>query len=109
MRAKVAKMVRRLLTAAWLVFCAGLWRWLGIRSAGRVLIWRLGDPREDTRAVAGMLLAKAGRKALPLLTEAADRREHLECVLPMLADLGETRYEPLMRDLAANPEPLLAK
>jgi len=102
-------MLRRLLVAFWLTICAGVWRFLGVRPAGRVLVRHLGDPHEDTRAVAGMLLAKGGRRALPLLAEAADRREHLECVLPMLADLGETRYEPLMRDLASHPEPLLAK
>jgi hypothetical protein len=102
-------MLRRLLVAFWLTICAGVWRWLGVRPAGRVLVRHLGAVHEDTRAVAGMLLAKAGRKALTLLAEAADRREHLECVLPMLADLGETHYEPLMRDMASQSEPLMAK
>ncbi len=102
-------MFARLAKAFWLWCCAWLWRLLRLRWAGRRLIAGLDAGHEETRAVAGMMLAKAGKDALPLLAEAVERRRHLEIVLPILADLGAEQYRPVMEECAAQPNPLLAK
>src|SRR5437016_3062624 len=102
-------MFGRLCTAIWLYWCSLMLRLFGLRWAGRRLIKHLGTPHEETRAVAGMLLAKAGKAALPVLAEAVERRQHLDVVLPILADLGVEQYRAVMQDCAAMTDPLLAK
>ncbi|HMP01810.1 MAG TPA: hypothetical protein PKD86_15380 [Gemmatales bacterium] len=88
----------------------GLWRGLGLRSAGRRLVGDLGSGHETQAMLAGMLLTRAGRASLPLLGEAAERGEDLENVLPLLADLGDRTHEPLMRACASRTdEPSVAR
>ena len=66
--------MRLLLGALRLFVYRALWYWLGITSAGRALVRALGSPDENIRSIAGILLAKSGKRAEPLLQEALNRR-----------------------------------
>lgn len=85
-----------------------LWRSTGLRSAGRTLVAALGSPDEDLRSLAGIFLARGGRRAEPLLREALARREHLPMVLTVLGSLGDPRCEPDFRSFSQDPDPAVA-
>jgi HEAT repeat protein len=85
------------------------WRATGSRAAGRVLIRALGSDDESVRAAAGMLLERGGRRAEPLLVEAAERRESLPEVLVILGDLGDPAAEPLLERFADDADPEVAR
>ncbi|HET7875910.1 MAG TPA: hypothetical protein VFN71_10360 [Methylomirabilota bacterium] len=86
-----------------------LWRATGLKTAGRALISALGSEDEDVRAAAGMLLVKAGKRAVPLLREALLRRENLPMVLSILGDLGDRESREEVARLAGDPDPRVAK
>jgi HEAT repeat protein len=85
------------------------WRATGSRAAGRVLVRALGSTNESVRAAAGMLLERGGRRAEPLLVEAAERRESLPEVLVILGDLGDPATEPLLRRFADDHDPEVSR
>ena len=68
---------------------AAAWRAFGSKSAGRVLINALASPDENVRIIAGMLLVKGGRRALPLLREALKGRSALATVITIIGDIGD--------------------
>lgn len=86
-----------------------IWRATGLRSVGRRLIVALGSRDENVSTIAGMCLVKAGAKALPLLQEALDRREHLPQVLQIIADIGEPGTEATLERFTRDPDPKVAK
>src|SRR5262245_63986648 len=81
--------MRLLLGALRLFVYRALWYWLRITSAGRALVRALGSPDENIRSIAGILLAKSGKRAKPLLQEALDRRENLPNVITVLGTMGD--------------------
>ena len=95
--------------AAKLFAYRALWRATGSLAAGRALVRALGSADEDLRTIAGMLLAKAGKSAEPLLQEALDRRENLPMILTLLADIGDSRLEPEIRAFSHDQDPNVAK
>ena len=86
-----------------------IWRAIGLRSVGRRLIAALGSPDENVYTIAGMCLVKAGAKALPLLQEALDRRQHLPQVLQIIADIGEPGTETALKRFTRDSDPKVAK
>lgn len=89
--------------------CNAIWRATGLRLAGRALVRALGHKDEDLQTIAGMLLVQAGQRAEPLLEEALLRREALPMVLTVLADLGDRRFEPQLRQFAHDRDPKVAE
>jgi len=86
------------------------WRATGARSAGRVLVRALSSPDETVRTVAGILLEKGGRRrAAPVLYEAVERRESLDVVLLILADLEVPGAEPVLARFTDDPDPEVAR
>ena len=81
----------------------------GMRPAGRALVRALGSEHEDVRAVAGMSLVQTGRRAEPVLVEAAERRENLPLVLTILGDIGDPACEPLLQRFTDDPDPEAAR
>ena len=90
------------LTLAKVVASAAAWRTFGSKSAGRVLINALSSPNENVRIIAGMLLVKGGRRALPLLREALKGRSALVTVITIVGDIGDKsavgEIEPFLHD-----------
>ena len=92
------------------LFLAGaIWRMLGIRSIGRILVRALGTKDEQVRMIAGMMLVKGGKKSEPLLQEALARRENVPVVLTVLASIGDPAVEPQLRRFAYDNDPQISK
>jgi hypothetical protein len=85
----------------------GLWRLAGL--GGNLLINALGDRRETVRTIAGMLLARAGPTAKPLLEQAMAERYYLPIVLTILADIGDRGMEVEIRRFRDDPDPQVAE
>lgn len=92
------------------VLAAGaLWRIVRARFAGRALIRSLGARDENARTIAGMLLARSGQRALPLLREAMIRHEHLPAVLVIAGSIGDRSLEPEIRSFVSDTDPQVAR
>ena len=98
----------RIVPALSLFLSRAVWRATGWQAAGRPLVHALGSPDEDVRSIAGVLLAKAGKNAEPLLREALARRENLPMVLTLLADVGSPDLEPEIRPFSMDRNPEVA-
>lgn len=96
-------------SAAKLMAASELWKRARVKSAGRSLVDSLGSGDEDTRQVAGMLLVKGGRKSVPLIREAIDKRQHLESVLLIAADLGDPGLASRIPAFTDDPDPEVAR
>lgn len=85
------------------------WRLTGLPSAGRAVVRALSSDDPTTRTSAGMLLVRAGQRALPLLREALAARQALPMVLPILADIGDQDSRPAIDALTRDPDPAVAR
>jgi HEAT repeat protein len=86
-----------------------LWRvthrpWLGQR-----LVAALGDPDENVRSVAGIMLAKSGRAAVPVLRRALAARSNLPEVLLLLGDVGDAAVEKELARFASDNDEKIAR
>jgi|SRR5215471_9087052 len=70
-----------------------LWRVTHLTSLGQRLVTALGESDENVRSVAGIMLAKGGRAAVPLLYRALADRSNLPAVLSLLGDVGDASVE----------------
>lgn len=77
--------------AAALFGAAAAWR-LGSRAAGRRLVAGLSAGDEDSRLIAGMLLVKAGTRAVPLLAEELRRPRNLPHLLRVIGDAAPQAF-----------------
>lgn len=91
------------------VLAAGAaWRLGHPRWAGRALVGALGEADETARTLAGMLLAKGGAHATPLVREALARRENPAMVLAVAASIADPSLEADVRRYADDPDPQVA-
>ena len=86
-----------------------LWRATGWDAAGRAVVRALGAADPTVRTIAGMLLVRAGRRALRPLQEALAARENLPMVLSILGDIGQRQVEPQLRQFSKDPDPAVAQ
>lgn len=93
----------------YLVGARALWRLTGSKSAGRALVRALADDDENRRTIAGMLLAKAGPAAQPLLIEALRDRSALPMALSILGDVGDATVEAQIAPFGADEDPSVAR
>jgi HEAT repeat protein len=100
--------MRLLLGASRLLVCWSIWLGLGFTSAGRALVEALGSPDKNLRSIAGMLLVKSGKRAEPLLLEAANRRESLPMILTVLGSIRDPAVIPQLRRFTEDEDPDVA-
>jgi hypothetical protein len=81
----------------------------GVESAGRCLLTALGSPQEDVRAVAGMFLVQAGKRAEPLVKQALERGEYLPILVTIAGDIGLPSLTPQIQRLTAHADPRVAR
>jgi len=86
-----------------------LWRvthrpWLGQR-----LVAALGESDENVRSVAGIMLAKSGRAAVPVLRSALTERNNLPEVLSLLGDVGDASVENELARFASDNDEKIAR
>lgn len=99
----------RLMSAAGLFLANAAWRATGANWAGRTLISALGWKDEDLVNIAGILLAKSGDRAEPLLLNALERKENLEIVLPLLGDVCRPEHAGALGPLQFDPDQSIAR
>ncbi len=95
-------------SAAPLLVFGALWRSLGLQPAGRRVLASLDDPDETTRTMAGILVVKAGRRAIPLLQESMNKCRNLPMVIRLAADVGAHELVPQIRQFADAADPRVA-
>ena len=91
------------------VFSAfGVWRTTGSERAGAVLARALASPDETNRTAAGILLARAGARALPLLRENLKRGVGVPMTLRLLGEIGGDESAALVEPYRDDPDPQIA-
>lgn len=86
-----------------------LWRVTHRESFGRRLLAGLGEPNESARAIAGIMLAKGGTAAIPLLQRALAERSYVVEVLTLLGDVGDTSVENDLARFTSDPDAPIAR
>jgi hypothetical protein len=97
------------LRAAGLFAANSVWRLSGAQSAGRVLMNALDAQDAGVRTIAGILLVRGGKKAVPLIQEAIQREINLPQTLVIAGDLGVKSLEPELKKFVNHPDPNIAK
>jgi HEAT repeat protein len=95
--------------AAWLFSAYAAWRATGAPRAGRVVLKVLSSPDETNRTAAGVLLARAGRRALPLLHEALGRKEVGPMTLRVLGEVGDASVRADLEPHLSSSDPRIAR
>lgn len=85
------------------------WRATHARSLGRRLVNALSDPDETARTVAGIMLAKSGPAAVPLLREALAERRNLDIVLSLLGSVGDASVRDDVAPFTQDRDPRVAR
>lgn len=82
---------------------AALWR-LGMAGAGRSIVDAAATGDEDTSTAAGMLLTRAGDRAVPLVADALEAGSTSLVLVDVLAGIGTDAALHELRSLAASAE-----
>jgi hypothetical protein len=86
-----------------------LWRMTRRRSLGHRLVVALGESDENVRSVAGIMLAKSGDAAIPVLHRALAERCNLPEVLALLGDVGDASEENELARFTADQDERIAR
>lgn len=81
------------------------WRATGSRAAGGAVVRALSSGDEMLCTMAGMMLVRAGERALPLVRDAVRQRLGLPTSLTVLADIGQAEDAELVRGFTGDPDP----
>jgi hypothetical protein len=82
-----------------------LWSGAGSQAAGRRLVSSLRSADETERMVAGTLLLRAGRSAVPLLREALLQGSASPMVMNLAADLDARELAPFIARYLRDTDP----
>jgi hypothetical protein len=88
---------------------AAIWRLVGSKKYGNVLIKQLDSPEETLRMIAGTLLTQAGSRSLPLLRDALERQQNLPMLLTMIGDVGDLDQASLLEHYVGDERSDVAK
>jgi HEAT repeat protein len=86
-----------------------LWRVTGRAWLGERLVAALGESDENVRSVAGIMLAKSGRAAVPVLYRALANRSNLPEVLSLLGDIGDASVETALARFTSDDDEKIAR
>jgi 2-oxo-4-hydroxy-4-carboxy--5-ureidoimidazoline (OHCU) decarboxylase len=95
-------------SSAAVIAAGAMWRLAHPEWAGRALVKALGAEDENARTIAGMLLVKSGRRALPLLRSAMANREDLPMVLAVVGSIGDPSMAVDLKRLVDDRDPSVA-
>lgn len=93
--------------ARWLA-AGATWRLTGLNSAGRALVSAVSGPDPDGRALAGILLTRAGDRSVPLLQDALDSDADPTDLVNVLASIGSTSARAALVSAANSTRPEVA-
>jgi hypothetical protein len=94
--------------SAALFAAAAAWK-LGLPGAGRRLVAGLGSDDEQERLIAGMLLVRAGERAVPLLRGALEHPRHLPHLLRVIGDAAPKAFAAELERYAASDDPAVRR
>jgi hypothetical protein len=86
-----------------------MWRVTHQHWLGRRLIEGLGETDENARTIAGIMLAKSGAAAIPVLRYALAQRTNVTEVLTLLGDVGDASVEEELARFASDPDERVAR
>jgi hypothetical protein len=89
--------------AARLLAAGVAWRLTGATPAGRALVGGLAEGDEAERAVAGIQLARAGDRSVPLLIEALYAGAAPDLAADVLASIGTEEARRALHRVATEP------
>ena len=91
-----------------MISAGAMWRLAHPEWAGRALVRALGAEDENARTIAGMLLVKSGRRALPLLRSAMANRQNLPMVIAVVGSIGDPIMAVDLRRFVDDSDPSVA-
>jgi hypothetical protein len=80
-------------------------RYTGRPGPGRSIVRALSSKNETVRTMAGMMLEKAGARAVPVVREALGRGVEVPTLLLILGDIGAPSERVLIEPYAASDDP----
>jgi HEAT repeat protein len=85
------------------------WRITHRQRLAQRLVEALGHPDDNIRMIAGIMLAKGGRAALPVLRGALAERRNVPEVLTLLGDIGDDSVREDLARLAEDRDERIAR
>lgn len=86
-----------------------LWRLTRARPLGERLVQGLADGDETARTIAGVMLAKGGSAAVPVLRDALAKRHSVDTVLTLLGSVGDAAAAAQIAPFAADADARVAR
>ena len=86
-----------------------LWRVTHQQWLGQRLVAALGESDENVRSVAGIMLAKSGLAAVPVLYRALAERSNVPQVLSLLGDVGDESVGNELARFASDDDEKIAR
>jgi hypothetical protein len=80
-----------------------------MRTAGRVLAAGLSSADENSRLIAGMLLVRGGKRAIPLLTEELRNPRNLPLLLRVMGDVAPSTFRDTLERYSRNEDPKVSR
>lgn len=99
----------KLTEAATLLSAGAAWHLVGARAAGRRLVSGLASSDENNRVMAGMLLARGGTRAVPLLREELEHPRNLPLLLRVMNDAAPLEFRPVIERFTTSDDPHVAR
>jgi hypothetical protein len=96
------------LSAARLLAAGSVWRVTTVGAAGRALISAVSSPDPDDRALAGILLTRAGDRSVPLIGEALSAGADPSDLVNVLASIGTDAARATLENAAGSGRPDVA-
>ena len=92
------------------MFLAGIvWRTVGWRWCGKILLKAFASDDEDFRNLSGIFLVQAGLRTLPLLREELENHRNIPLILMLIADIGDSTSESLIIPYLNYDDPKVAE
>jgi hypothetical protein len=91
------------------LFVAGAAWKAGSQAAGRLLVGGLASTDENNRLIAGMLLVRGGRRAIPLLEQELEHPRNLPMLLHVMGDVAPDAFKDILERFAADSDPQVSR
>jgi hypothetical protein len=96
------------LSAARLLTAGSAWRLTGLTPAGRALVSAVAGPAADDRALAGILLTRAGDRSVPLISEALTTQADPTDLVNVLASIATPQARAALQTATLSTRPEVA-
>jgi len=99
----------RIASALRLFLVGAMWRTVGWRWCGKILLKAFASDDEDFRNLSGIFLVQAGLRTLPLLREELENHRNIPLILMLIADIGDSTSESLIIPYLNYDDPKVAE